>query len=71
MDTLARTHAYRGGLTNPTIFQAITVIANTIITHPTKGRQSDQCHCCNIIKETIILIKECDYRIIIPLYFLS
>ena len=64
---LARTNAYRGGLTKPTIFQAITVIVNIIITQPTKGRQSDQCYCHNIIKETIILIKERDFRIIILL----
>jgi len=32
MNMLTITKAYRSGLTNPSIFQAITVIANTIIT---------------------------------------
>jgi hypothetical protein len=31
MDMLAITHTYRGGLTKPTIFQAITVMVNLII----------------------------------------
>jgi hypothetical protein len=32
MNMLTITKAYRGSLTNPSIFQAITVIVNTIIT---------------------------------------